>query len=45
LEEASENRTTSRFERLEFLGDAVIDYLVTCHLFARLAKITEDTPR
>ena len=29
----SPNRLTDSYEQLEFLGDAVIDYLVTCHLY------------
>ena len=27
-------KLTNSYERLEFLGDAVIDFLVTCHLFS-----------
>jgi endoribonuclease Dicer len=29
------NKLTNSCERLEFLGDAVIDYLVSCHLFSK----------
>lgn len=28
------NELTESYERLEFLGDAVLDYLVTAHLFS-----------
>lgn len=30
----SRNRLTECYQRLEFLGDAVIDYLVTCHIYS-----------
>jgi len=27
------NRLTNSYQRLEFIGDAVLDYLVTCHIY------------
>ena len=34
------NRFTTSYQRLEFLGDAVLDFLVTQHLYFRHAKLT-----
>ena len=35
-----QNKITNSLERLEFLGDAVIDYLVTCHIFLMYPNCT-----
>ena len=32
------NRITDCYQRLEFLGDAVLDYLVTCHIYSTFPK-------
>ena len=29
-----DNRLTESYERLEFVGDAVLDYLVTCYIYS-----------
>ena len=34
----SKNRVTDCYQRLEFLGDAVLDYLVTCHIYSQFPK-------
>ena len=34
----SRNRVTGSYQRLEFLGDAVLDYLVTCHIYSTFPK-------
>ena len=35
-----ENRLTRSYERLEFIGDAVLDYLVTIHIYSHLGPET-----
>ena len=32
------NRLTDSYQRLEFLGDAILDYLVTCHIYKRFPE-------
>ena len=33
------NELTESYERLEFLGDAVLDYLVTAHIFSSSREV------
>ena len=37
------NKITYSYERLEFLGDAVLDYLVTCHLMSTEKNLSPGT--
>ena len=37
------NELTESYERLEFLGDAVLDYLVTCYIYT-LDNVLENPP-
>lgn len=34
----TKNRLTNCYQRLEFLGDAVLDYLITCHIYSTFPK-------
>lgn len=34
------NRVTGCYQRLEFLGDAVLDYLITCHIYSSFSEYT-----
>ena len=34
------NRLTDYYQRLEFLGDAVLDYLITCYIFCQFPNYT-----
>jgi endoribonuclease Dicer len=34
------NKVTDSYERLEFLGDAVLDYLVSCFIFSSFPEKT-----
>uniref|UniRef100_A0A1B6DNE2 Uncharacterized protein n=1 Tax=Clastoptera arizonana TaxID=38151 RepID=A0A1B6DNE2_9HEMI len=36
----SPNTLTKSYQRLEFLGDAVIDFLVTCHIYEKCGNLT-----
>ena len=39
----SMNKITNSYERLEFIGDAILDYLVTCHLMSTKKDLTPGT--
>lgn len=34
------NRVTESYQRLEFLGDAVLDFLVTCHVYEHCGQLS-----
>lgn len=34
------NRITLSYEKLEFLGDAVLDFLITCHIFISNSRLS-----